>query len=761
MTSPKTRERLLIVSNRLPLTARRVSGRWRSERSSGGLIAAMAPLMRELDGLWFGWSGESRTGEGPGLDSLIREWEAKHRYVAVEIPARISRAFYEGYANDTLWPLFHGLVSRVTFDPAFWHAYRDANERFAAAVVERLKPGDLIWVQDYQLLLVPQLIREARPDARIGFFLHIPFPASEAFRVLPQREEILRGMLGADEIAFQTHGHLHDFRRSLLQVLGLESRMDRVLPEGRSVRLEALPIGIATEEWVALSQQRDVRRRIDELRARHAGRQLIVSVDRLDYTKGIPERLKTFRRLLRGSPEWRSKVTLIQVAVPSRERVPAYAELRREVAELVGEVNGDVGTPEWQPIVYLRRSVARSELAALYGAADVCWVGPLRDGMNLVAKEFVASQRERDGILVLSEFAGAAQELGEALRINPYDEEGTASVITRALEMPPDRRRERMNAMFDRIRRDDAVAWSERFLSSLRAITAEDRRDAATERPEPDPRRLVAAFEGAPERLLLLDYDGTLVPLTQRPADAVPDGALVDLLRRLTASPGTTVAILSGRPRSDIDRWFGDIPRLWVAAEHGALLRAPGEEWQPLRSGADTEWKGRVRPLLEQFSRSAPGSFVEEKEFSLGWHYRLADPEFGSWIANELVNTLDQMLAGTELSVLRGHKVIEVHFAWANKGEVAASLLPRSTRGRFILAIGDDRTDEDMFARLPKTAWVVRVGRGTTRARFSVRDPATARGLLGLLADVGSGGTAAPAAPAAPAARPAVVREAG
>jgi trehalose 6-phosphate synthase/phosphatase len=750
MTALAAPERLLVVSNRLPLTARRVSGRWRSERSSGGLVAAMAPLMRDLDGLWIGWPGEARSGDGrsgepAGLDSLMREWETRHRYVAVDLPARISRSFYEGYANDTLWPLLHGFISRVVFDPGSWHAYRDANERFAAAVVERLEPGDLVWVHDYQLMLVPGLIRAARPEARIGFFLHIPFPSSQAFRILPQREEILRGVLGADQIAFQTHGDLHDFRRSLLQVLGLDSRMDQVITEERSIRLEALPIGIATEEWLDLSRREAIGSRIDQLRSRHAGRQLVLSVDRLDYTKGIPERLRTFRRLMRQSPAWRGKVTLIQVAVPSRERVPAYAELRREVAELVGEVNGDFGTPEWQPIVYLRRSVARPELAALYAAADVCWVGPLRDGMNLVAKEFVASQRGGEGILVLSEFAGAAQELGEALRINPYDEDGTAEVIVRALEMPFERRRERMNAMFERIRRDDAVAWSERFLASLRSATTVGRAASAMERPEPDPRRLVASFEAARERHILLDYDGTLVPLTQRPSDAVPEPTIRDVLRRLVTTPGTTVALISGRPRSDIERWFGDIDGVWLAAEHGALVRPPGQGWRPLRAGADPGWKERVRPLLEQFSRSAPGSFVEEKELSLGWHYRLADPEFGAWLANELVSTLDQLLAGTELSVLRGRKVVEVHFAWANKGEVAASLRHGPSRHRFILAIGDDRTDEDMFTRLPASAWTIHVGRGTTSARFSVRDPGFVLGLLGLLADTGSGVALVPA----------------
>jgi trehalose 6-phosphate synthase/phosphatase len=741
------RERLLVVSNRLPLTVRRVSGRLRSERSSGGLVAAMAPLMERHDGLWLGWPGEGLAGEARGRSSLLRRWEEEHGYVAVDIPPRISRSFYEGYANDTLWPLLHGFVSRAVFDPESWHAYRDANERFARAVLERLRPRDLVWVHDYQLLLLPQLIRAEAPDARIGFFLHIPFPPSEAFRVLPQREDVLTGILGADAVAFQTHSHLHDFRRSLLQVLGLDSQMDRVVVDGRTVHLTASPIGISTEEWERLSTHDDaVARRIADLRARHVGRQLIISVDRLDYTKGIPERLRTFGRLLRSAPEWRGRVTLIQVAVPSRERVPAYAELRREVAELVGEVNGDFGTPEWQPIVYLRRSVSRPELAALYAAADVGWVGPLRDGMNLVAKEFVACQRGREGVLVLSEFAGAAQELGEALRINPYDEEGTAEVIVRALEMPTAARRERMTALYERVRRNDAVAWSERFLGGLREATDSSRTTVRRDRPAPDLGELKAAFTEAPHRLLLVDYDGTLVPIAQRPQDATPPAEVHALLRSLVAYPGTSVAVVSGRPRVDIEGWFGNIEDLWLAVEHGALMREPGAgAWSPLHGGADLEWKERVRSVLEQFARSAPGSFVEEKELAIGWHYRLADAEFGSWLANELVTTLDQLLAGTELAVLHGNRVVEVRYAWANKGEVASHLRSRVRRGAFILAMGDDRTDEDMFARLPRSAWTIRVGSGSTRARFRLPNPPAANGLLALLVDqgvdaVGTGG---------------------
>lgn len=733
-SSMTARERLLLVSNRLPLTARRVSGRWRSERSSGGLIAAMAPLMERYDGIWLGWPGDNVAGGSRGRESLVRQWEEQHRYVAVDIPARISRSFYEGYANDTLWPLLHGFPSRVVFDPEAWHAYVDANERFAASVLERLRRDDLVWVHDYQLLLLPELIRRSAPDTRIGFFLHIPFPAADAFRILPQREEVLWGMLGADSIAFQTHGHLHEFRRSLLAVLGLESDMDRVEVDDRIVHLEALPIGISTTEWEQLStHDPGVRRRVEDLRSRHAGRRLIVAVDRLDYTKGIPERLRTLRRLLQSSPSWRGRVTLVQVAVPSRERVPAYAELRREVSELVGEVNGEFGTPEWQPVVYLRRPVSKPELAALYAAAEVGWVGPLRDGMNLVAKEYVACQAGREGVLMLSEFAGAAQELGEALRINPYDVEGTAATLERALEMEPDERQERMTALRQRVRRNDAAAWSERFLDRLRSVTGGTHRDRRREKPAPDPVALRAAFEAAPERLLCLDYDGTLVPIASRPQDAAPPPELIDLLESLARLPRTRVAIISGRTRDDISRWLGHVPGLWLAVEHGALTREPGAAWSPLHAGADVAWKERVRPVLEHFAASAPGSFVEEKEYAIGWHHRLTDPEFGSWLANELVSTLDQQLAATELAVLHGNKVVEVRFAWANKGEIGAYLRSRLRRGAFILAVGDDRTDEDLFERLPRSAWTVRVGGASTRARYRVRGPREVRSLLGAL----------------------------
>lgn len=732
-------DRLLVVSNRLPLTTRRTGTEWHADLSSGGLVAALTPVMERAKGLWIGWPGDAPSGDATGRNALLRSWEKEHRFVSVDLPARITRAFYEGYSNNTIWPLLHGFPTLVSFDRETWPAYRDANERFAAAILERTKPGDLVWIHDYQLMLVPSLLRAARPGIKIGFFLHVPFPPAEVFRILPQREEVLHGLLGSDLIGFQTHEHLGAFRRTLLQVLGAESRMDRVEIDGRVVSLAAHPIGIVTDEWERLvSADTGVAKRVADLRARHAGRQLVLAVDRLDYTKGIPERLRAFRHFLVTRPEWRGRVTMIQIAVPSRERIPRYVELRREVSELVGELNGELGTATWNPVIYLRRSVSRSELAALYAAADIAWVGSLRDGMNLVAKEFVACQQDRAGVLLLSEFAGAAGEMGEAIRVNPYDEQGSADALERALMMPEDERHERQGALLGRVRRSNALAWAEGFVSELQAAAAE--RDVMTGPvTEPKVAALRRAFRSAKRRVCYLDYDGTLVPLADRPADAVPSPAVGEIVGSLAKKRGTTVVIVSGRPAADLERWFGHLTSVWLAAEHGALLREPGgTEWQSLRPGVNTDWKDRVRPVLEHFAARAPGSTVEEKDYALAWHYRLVEPEFGTWLANELGVTLDQQLAGTEMAVLRGSKVIEIRYAWANKGEVVSHVRSTGATPEFELAIGDDRTDEDMFDRLPPEAWTVHVGAGQTRARYALPSPAAALSLIAALAGASS-----------------------
>ena len=727
--------RLLVVSNRLPLTLRRSGDEWRSETSAGGLATALEPVLRRTHGLWIGWPGDGDPA-APGRREALARWEARG-YRTVDIPARVAQRFYQGYANRTLWPLFHQFPSRLEFDASGWEAYVEANRRFHDAVLKWLRPGDLIWVHDYHLMLLPQMLRESAPEADIGFFLHIPFPSSDVFRVLPRRDELLRGLLGADCLAFQTHGDLQHFRASVLRVLGIGSRMDRLEAEGRFLRLDALPIGISPGEFTGpLDSSAAVRDELAELRRRFEGRRILLAVDRLDYTKGIPERLRTFRTLLSRSPDVRGRVVLVQIAVPSREQVPRYRELRHEVNQLVGEINGDFGTPGWTPVVYIRRAVSRTDLIALYAAADVGWVTPLRDGMNLVAKEYVACHRGRDGVLLLSEFAGAAAEMGEAVLVNPYDEERTAAALERILAMGAEEQRDRMSALYRRVVRNDARAWSERFLASLAQSTA-SRCTGQSGEPQPLPlQEARKAFQAARTRALFLDFDGTLVPYANRPREVVPPPSLLALLARLSSVPGTRVAIVSDRPRAEIEPWFSGLDDLWLIAEHGAVLKPPGKNgWRALHPTLSVEWKGRVTPVLEHFVDRTPGSFIEETEYSLVWHYRMSDPEFGDWLANELVANLEEMLAECELRAVRGQRCVEVKLAWANKSEAVAFVEDGETAAEFRLAMGDDRTDEELFERLPAGSWTVHVGAGPSRARYRLPSPAAAVQFLQVLAD--------------------------
>jgi len=706
------------------MTLARGQDGWQVQKSAGGLVTAMDPILKRTNGIWVGWPGDS-TGEGdPQRQTAIDDAVEGQRFLIVDIPPNTAKLFYEGYSNQTVWPLFHYFPSLLRYNDKGWAAYVDANRRFHDAVMEHLRPDDLVWVHDYQLMLLPQMLRESAPDARIGFFLHIPFPSSELFRLVPGRDELLQGLLGSDLIAFQTHSHLQHFRSALLRITGVDSRISQVEIGGRAIRLEALPIGIAADEFRNLTDEDDEAGRfLNKYLQRFQGKRILLAVDRLDYTKGIPERLRTFRHLLRRAPRLRGKVVLIQVAVPSREQVSSYARLQRRVNELVGEINGQFATPDWTPVVYLRRGISRAQLVALYKLADVGWVSPLRDGMNLVAKEYVASNRG-DGVLVLSELAGAAAEMGEALLVNPFDEERTADVVRRALEMPVEERRERMDALRERVTRNNVFAWGERFVSSLKE--AAQRR---SERPSGQPatlemRAITEAFGAARRRLVFLNYDGTLAGYTARPEQAAPSQEVVELLKMLTAQPGTDVAIISGRHRDNLQKWFGDNPRLWLAAELGALLRCPGEHaWKVTHPALSGDWKARVLPVLEQFVERTPGSLIEEKEYSVVWHYRMSHEEFGDWMAGELLGVLEGMLGDVQVSAVLGQKCVTLKPLWISKGQIVRDLLRRVPDADFHLAVGDDRSDEDMFAELGENAWTVRVGLGDTGARAYLPGP--------------------------------------
>jgi trehalose 6-phosphate synthase/phosphatase len=713
-------QRVVVVSNRLPVALKRAGDGWQSKKTAGGLATAMKHVLEDSKGIWIGWTGETSTSNDEKRRSIVNEWAEKHRYFAVDLDKETAYGFYEGIANQALWPLFHHFPSLLRFAPEHWKAYVRANEIFRDEIVKHLRPNDLVWIHDYHFLLLPQMLREAAPGVSIGFFLHVPFPSSSVLRILPKREQLLQGMLGADYLAFHTHRYLQNFRNSVLRLLGMTSQMDRVEIGTRTVRLDALPIGIAADDFgTLLTKNEGTRKQLAELKQRFKYRKIILAVDRLDYTKGIPERLRAYRRFLTDFPEWRNKVVLFQIAVPSRERVPKYSRLRKEVDELIGEINGDWSTPEWSPIVYVRRGLPQSELAALYAAADVALVTPLRDGLNLVAKEYVACKSSGDGVLVLSEFAGAAAEMGEAVMVNPYDEEGLSEAIAKALSLGEQERRDRMLALYRRVHKNNVFSWADRFVQNM-VSAVNSRTEQSGDQPAPLPKeKLIEAFTRSTSRLLLLDYDGTLAPYATLPQEASPSSSLLKLLSRLSKDPKTVIAIVSGRSRENLEEWLGGVDNIWLASEHGATWRRPDstvwDESHPTHVG---DWKPLVYPILEHFVDRTPGSFIEEKEFSLVWHYRMADAEFGEWLANDLVANLEHMLADSPVKAVKGQKTVEVKLLWADKGQVCTRLLAQVPDADFIMAGGDDATDEDLFAQLPPSAWTIHVGRSRSRATY-------------------------------------------
>jgi trehalose 6-phosphate synthase/phosphatase len=719
----------LIVSNRLPVTARLEEDHVKVVRSIGGLATGLKGLHESSGSLWLGWPGDVEHFDEEQRADLA--WHlAERRTVPLYLTREQIRAFYEGFSNGVLWPLFHYLIDKVRLDAGQdWEVYRAANERFAAAAARHLDPDGLVWVHDYQLCLVPQMLRERVPGARIGYFLHIPFPSPEVFRILPWRNELLRGLLGADLIGFHTHTYMKNFRASLRYVLGINVDFDRVRHAGRETRLGVFPMGIDASGFSAQSDSAEVQAEVASIRSEIGERKLVVAIDRLDYTKGIRRRLLAIEHLLERAPELRGAFRIVQVAVPSRTQVEQYKQFRRQIDEMVGRINGAYSTVDFVPIHYLYRSLPRQQLVALYRAADAMLVTPLRDGMNLVAKEFVASRTDEDGVLILSEFAGAAAELGESVLVNPYDIEGVATAIETALTMPPEERKTRMHALRKRVLTADVQFWARSFIDALQSAGSEHARSALAASSPAVLGELAGRLAAAERLLLLLDYDGTLVPFASTPNLAKPDRELLELLAALAARPGTAVHVVSGRNRETLDRWLGHLP-LGLHAEHGVWSRPePAGEWVPTESFS-TDWKAQVLPVLEELTARTPGSLIEEKTASVAWHYRMVDPDFGLFQATELRRALDELLRDLPVEVLPGNRVLEVRLRGVHKGRIAEALLAEAQKPLLAFAMGDDRTDEDLFAALPEDGITAHVGPGQSRAAYRIADPEAARAFL-------------------------------
>ena len=725
--------RLLVVSNRLPFSIQRNDGEVHLVPSSGGLVSALSGYLEArkaerptLEFVWAGWAGGELSGdEVEHLRDAARE---QHGAYPLKLDDADMDRFYHGFCNGTIWPLFHYFPSYATYDEQDFETYRRVNEQFCDAIVELARPGDDIWVHDYQLLLLPSLLRRRLPHASIGFFLHIPFPSFEVFRQLPTRwrRELLEGVLGADLIGFHTHDYAQHFLHSVFRTLGYEHYLGHVNVGGSIKTVETFPIGIDFSRfWDAASSQE-----VAEARTRMStgllSRKLIFSVDRLDYSKGILHRLRGFEAFLAANPEYQGQVSFVLLVVPSREQVARYQRMKQELDELVGQINGRFGLVDWVPIVYQYRSVPFSELVALYSLADVALITPLRDGMNLVAKEFIASKPDAKGVLILSDMAGAARELGEALQINPNHTREVAEAIHEALTMPEAEQVRRLRAMQSRVRAYDATRWVDSFLSALRQTKERQGRLATRHLGGATLSRMLERHRQAKRRILLLDYDGTLVQLAKTPADAVPDPELLTLLRELQ-TPSQSVYVISGRDHRSLEEWFADVP-IHLVAEHGAWLREPGGAFQTPRS-LPSGWKSQLRPLVQSYVDRVPGSLLEEKDFALVWHYRLAaDQELAAQRAKELTDDIVTYTANLDVQVLEGKKAIEVRNSGVTKG--TAGIVAIADGPDFIFAAGDDATDEDLFRALPREAVTVCVGGVHSHATYRLTDHRELRAIL-------------------------------
>jgi trehalose 6-phosphate synthase/phosphatase len=712
--------RVLLVSNRLPVTLSVSEAGLKAQSSSGGLATALASVHGGGDSLWFGWPGPVEDSPQVEVSKVLEPLRA----VPVYLSAKEVRAYYDGFSNGVLWPLSHYLLDKVQLDAhEDWLAYQAVNERFADVVAQHWKPGDLVWVHDYQLALVPALLRERCPAARIGFFLHVPFPSAEVFRILPWRNELLRGLLGADVVGFHTAAYAYHFTYACSQLLGLELAGDVLNDDGRPVRVAAFPIGIDADAFAARAALPEVRARAEALRADSQGSKVLLSVDRFDYTKGLVRRILGLERLLTQHPHLKDQIHVIQLAVPTRENVDAYADYRRTVNELVGRINGTFGSPTRNVVHLMHRSVDPTELSALYVAADVMLVTPLRDGMNLVAKEYVASHVEDTGVLVLSEFAGAATELHEALQINPYDLDAFVDATLRAIEMPADEQQLRMSALRKTVHAGAVATWAASFLAALAESPA-----APLAAPFEALEKAMVGVAAAPRLLVVVDYDGTLIEFSSSPRAATPDQQLLTLLRRLTQRPGTTVHVVSGRSRESLEDFLGELD-LGLHAEHGLWSRPQRTGAWHSRTALPPTWLEPVRAIIERVVRRTDGALLETKSGALAFHYRATEPQLGQRRLAELRSALTSHPLAVSYELLEGSRVLEVRQRGVNKGVVVPEILATAPAAT-VLALGDDRTDEAMFAALPPEAVTIHVGSGQSVARYRLADVAEVRDLL-------------------------------
>ncbi|MCD4711220.1 MAG: bifunctional alpha,alpha-trehalose-phosphate synthase (UDP-forming)/trehalose-phosphatase [Bacteroidales bacterium] len=729
-------KRLILASNLLPVHIQWNEGKYLIEKAEEQTISGLQNFYSAFKPEWVGLTGfenhEFNAKEVRTLEASLKPFHC----VPVFPRSRDRDLHLHGFSRNTLWPLFHYFTENVTYSEVSWKAYVKINRLYAEKILEIIKDGDIIWIQDYHLLMLPQMIREQRPGVSIGLFSHVPFPSFEIFRLLPWRQEIIEGMLGADLIGFQTYDYVRHFMSSVRRLMGVDSFFNRISFGERTLKVDVFPKGINYERFrnKALEIHSEhprpslIQEEMNLFKESGHLEKLIISIDKLDYTKGIPQRIRAFERFLQTYPEYLERVSMIVQAIPSGETSESFFNLKSVVDELVGRINGNYGTITWTPVRYLNQTFTMDERIDLYSLSDIALILPLRDGMNLVSKEFVASRHDGTGVLILSELAGASKELHEALLVNPNDLDAIAEAIFEAMEMPEEEQIRRNKVMMMRLHRYTVERWANEFIKSLEGVKEIQEFTLTRKINATRMRQVITSYIETKQRILFLDYDGTLAWFTKNPEDAKPDENLYGILKRLSSDPNNTMVIISGRDKETLSNWFGPEWNIHFVAEHGVWFREPGSEWHMMEQ-INNEWKESVEPLLEYYVDRTPRSFIEYKNFSLVWHYRKSDPDLGMQRAWELKDELRTLTSNLNLEIMDGDKVLEIKYSGINKGRAASHKMGDSSYD-FILAVGDDWTDEFTFEAMPEDAYTIKVGTKTTKASYYIESVNLVRELL-------------------------------
>jgi trehalose 6-phosphate synthase/phosphatase len=731
----------IIVSNRLPLSLQINQNEIEATPSVGGLATGLKSVHADGNGIWIGWSGLTNEEVNQTLAPKVEKALEIQKCRSVSLSEKEVDGFYFGFSNRTLWPLFHYFTEYSEFNKDDWETYKAVNQKFADLVLANIEDDkDRIWVHDYQLLLVPAMIKEKRPNVKIGFFLHIPFPSYEVFRMLPWREEILRGMMGSDLIGFHTYDYERHFLSSVQRLLVCDLEFNHVLYEARNVKVDSFPMGIDYNKFhdAALAHREkegktELQLNIDKHKEIKGDTEFILSIDRLDYTKGIANRLLAFEYFLGKYPEYLGKVQLVMLAVPSRSNVPQYQDLKNEIDQLVGRINGKFSEVNWTPIWYFYRSMPFENLIDLYCSCNIALLTPVRDGMNLVAKEYIASRIDNSGVLILSEMTGASKELNEAIIINPNNFDQIANAIKEAIEMPMAKQVKGNQIMKDRIQRYNVERWASEFLQNLEDVIALRPEKSVTRINQVVQKELLSSLKKGKKRVLFLDYDGTLASFKNKPEDAFPSTELYEILETLYSDKRNKIVLITGRDKETFQNWFGDKPYTLIT-EHGLWQKNPNKsEWKQLEQ-VNNRWFEVIYPIMERFTDRTPGSLIEIKNFSMAWHYRSVDPVLGAIKAVDLKATIEPLIANHNIEIMDGDKVLEIKVSGVNKGKAASNFLLENEADA-ILSMGDDWTDEFMFTDLPNETISIKVGNKKTVAKYRIKDTKAVYAFLKALAE--------------------------